>query len=1344
MKKFLLILVCSIVFSTMLLSQGYSLQFNGVNNYVDCLSGGIGNNPSVITQEAWVKTNIVEAGPIMTKRHADDGSDWASLIVSTGKLRIYADDKATPNTDTPAPTTITDGKWHHVAGVRNNNTYIVYVDGVLDMTSTDNHVMGGSPYNLHIGHLGAWNGYFNGQIAEVRVWNRALSEAEIKSKMFSNLVPAQETGLVGYWKFDEGTGTAATDLAGTNNGTIHGATWVSDRPSITNFGLVAYYPFNGNANDESGNGQNGTVNGATLTTDRFGNTGKAYSFNGISNSITIDTSFFNLGANEFSISGWSYLNTLNNYNNGAWDHSLIGTYPDLGFGFAQNWGATKKYCLFLSNGSGWDVMHPFSGGTSKQEVSVGVWKFFTLIKNGLNYLVYVDGKLDTTIHTSIAMNQRFQKINLSNSSEPIDGKLDDFRIYNRAINESEIQALYHEGGYPTLTTGLVAYYPFSGNTNDSSGSGNNGVPQNGVALTTDRFGNTNKAYNFDGLDDFIEVPNSSSLQLTNSQFTLSAWATHSRIDNADKLILCKSDGGGNTAKWTMMYSCGLNTPAGIGMHVNPASPTTSVYNNQPQLNKWYHYIIVRKDTLLNIYVDGTLVKSSTWKFTIPATVGNLRIGGQEVNGGGEWFSGKLDDIRIYNRVLSDTEIQSLYTEGMNVDTTTTWQMQLKASVSSYLDNENYLGVSDNATELQDAVFDTPEPPAPAGNYVTLYFPHAEWSSILGNNFANDIKKTTALADTVKRWYFQVKSNVISDSVTLSFVNDRIPSSFGKYLTDLKTGKRVNLKTTSSYKYYNTSDTARSFLLIVGDSTAPQLTLTSPNGSNIWRSGTSKNIAWSVSDGTGIDSIFIYSSSNAGTAYSLLKSLSYAQSTSWTVPAEYLNNNYSVKVIGRDSVGNQSTVKSAKTFTIVGDSLATSNAAGWSMVSVPITPKDSAVSSMFDNTSYLWSYTQLTGYTQPSKITLGNGYWLGVTTTKNWSVKGIANETDSSVQTLQLGYNIIGNNFVRNVSKNNLYFLKSGSYYSFSTAVTAGLISNALYGYSSSAYSSVDTMSLFRGYWIGVLQSGVQLIQKPNVSIVTPLAKQSQIMATNWELPIKVSTVSLADDIAMIGIKQNSSSGFDAQFDAPRPPRNPGSNYLEMYFTNTGGNYPAVLGSKYAKDFRDSSSAIWNFTIENSQNNDVTLSWNKTLLEGLAGSLQLNLRDNFNNAVVDMKQAGSYTFAYTTPRIFSINAKITKVGKNGETLPTEFSLSQNYPNPFNPTTTLRYGVPERSTVRLSVYNTLGQLVSQVYSGTKDAGFYGYSFDASRLSSGIYLYKIEAVSQQNPSKTFVQTKKMVLMR
>jgi hypothetical protein len=671
------------------------------------------------------------------------------------------------------------------------------------------------------------------------------------------------------------------------------------------------------------------------------------------------------------------------------------------------------------------------------------------------------------------------------------------------------------------------------------------------------------------------------------------------------------------------------------------------------------------------------------------------------------------------------------------NTTTTWRIKLEATINIYQDLENFAGVADTATDNQDLKFDTAEPPVPQGKYISLYFPHSEWNSNLGNNFARDIKKNISFADTVKRWYFQVTSNVLNDTVTLSFVNDRIPTSFGKYLTDLKTGKRINLKNISSYKYFNISDTARSFMLIVGDSIAPQLTLTSPNGSNIWRSGTSKNIVWSTSDGTGIDSIFVYSSLNAGTSYSLLKSLSTSQSTNWTIPNEYLNHSYSIKIIARDSLGNLSSIKSAKTFTVVGDSLATSNSAGWSLISVPIVLKDSSISSIFDNTSYLWSYTQLTGYTQPSKITLGNGYWLGVTTTKNWFVKGIANETDSSVQDLQLGYNIIGNNFVRNVSKSNLYFLKSGSYYSFNSAITAGLISNTLYGYSSSAYSSIDTMLLFGGYWIGVLQSGVQLIQKPNVSIITPLAKQGQISAMNWELPLKISTATLVDNIAMIGIKQNSSSSFDAQYDAPRPPRNPGSDYLEMYFTNIGNNYPAILGSKYAKDFRDSSSANWNFTVDNSQSVDVTLSWNKTLLEGLAGSLQLNLKDNSNNAIVDMKQVGSYTFTYSTPRSFSINAIITSVGNNKGNIPNEYALAQNYPNPFNPSTRIDYQLPSNGTVTLKIYNALGQEVRNLVNRNQDAGYYTINFNASQLSSGIYFYKLQ-------SGSFVRTKKMILTK
>ncbi len=90
------------------------------------------------------------------------------------------------------------------------------------------------------------------------------------------------------------------------------------------------------------------------------------------------------------------------------------------------------------------------------------------------------------------------------------------------------------------------------------------------------------------------------------------------------------------------------------------------------------------------------------------------------------------------------------------------------------------------------------------------------------------------------------------------------------------------------------------------------------------------------------------------------------------------------------------------------------------------------------------------------------------------------------------------------------------------------------------------------------------------------------------------------------------------------------------------------------------------------------------------------------------------------------------------------LGDNYPNPFNPSTTLRYSISERSHVRLSIYNTLGQKISELISETKDTGSYEHSFNASELSSGMYFYRIEVISVRNTGKIFVETKKMVLMR
>ena len=89
------------------------------------------------------------------------------------------------------------------------------------------------------------------------------------------------------------------------------------------------------------------------------------------------------------------------------------------------------------------------------------------------------------------------------------------------------------------------------------------------------------------------------------------------------------------------------------------------------------------------------------------------------------------------------------------------------------------------------------------------------------------------------------------------------------------------------------------------------------------------------------------------------------------------------------------------------------------------------------------------------------------------------------------------------------------------------------------------------------------------------------------------------------------------------------------------------------------------------------------------------------------------------------------------LPGTYVLSQNYPNPFNPSTEITYGLPERSYVRLTVYNLLGHEVTRLVDGEQGAGYYAVQWDASGVSGGVYFYRLEAGS-------FAETKKMMLMR
>ncbi len=199
-------------------------------------------------------------------------------------------------------------------------------------------------------------------------------------------------------------------------------------------GLVGWWPFNGNANDESGNGNDGVVNGATLTTDRFGFTNSTYDFQG-SGFIKIPNQNVNL--DNISINIWHL--KYNNLNR----QSLIGSWNN------DPSNNIRQYTLFCDNQIGYAVSNCGQNNSATSVVPLNIWQMISMVYDGNVLSLYHNGQL---VHSSTYSCQ----INSVNDywyagAEDQDGtsvvqnyfgKLDDIAIWNRALTPQEISALY--------------------------------------------------------------------------------------------------------------------------------------------------------------------------------------------------------------------------------------------------------------------------------------------------------------------------------------------------------------------------------------------------------------------------------------------------------------------------------------------------------------------------------------------------------------------------------------------------------------------------------------------------------------------------------------------------------------------------------------------------------------------------------------------------------------------------------------------------------------------------------------------------------------------------------------
>ena len=210
------------------------------------------------------------------------------------------------------------------------------------------------------------------------------------------------------------------------------------------------------------------------------------------------------------------------------------------------------------------------------------------------------------------------------------------------------------------SNGLAGWWSFSGNANDSSANANNGTV-NGATLITDRFGNANSAYSFDGINNFIEIQNSNSLQFATNNQSVSFWIKISEtplpINPSVQAII---------GKYKNLNGFLVHFAGDGSLFYSIKNSSTTLWGDCPilssnyPLNNYFHVVYTNDNNLLKGYINGQLFTTTvlTPGINIGTTLESLLFGKELSND--NYFKGILDDIGIWNRALTEDEINNLY------------------------------------------------------------------------------------------------------------------------------------------------------------------------------------------------------------------------------------------------------------------------------------------------------------------------------------------------------------------------------------------------------------------------------------------------------------------------------------------------------------------------------------------------------------------------------------------------------------------------------------------------------------------------------------------------------------
>lgn len=653
-----------------------------------------------VTLSAWVKQSAYSANTNIINKDQCNVSiaPYGLGFDATGKPGFFVQQATNgllvPGTSVGAisPSLMSLGEWHQVTGTYNGSVAKLYIDGVEVASTNGTITMFDSPGALTIGSRIGCSGEFNQQpggttIDDVEMYTTGLTAAQVASTYnSSNGGVCNNTATCGDNHLQA---TEQCDDGNTADGDGCSATCTNEICSDATQELTAIYHGENNTTDSSGNGNTATANnGATYA---VGKVGQAFSLDGIDDFISAAHSSTLSFPGSLSFSAWIRPTSLAN------NPVILSKEVSTGNRFGLQANSNGSLCFYLNAAS---CLVTTNAGL----ITTNTWNHVAVVLNttGDTAGIYVNGALATFVSTTSDASSNTGALAIGKSGTlaglNFTGLIDEVSLFNRNLSAAEVAQLYNadQFGQCVATVGICGNGTVEGteqcddgNTangdgcdstchisiqvcdanmsnevldlnaakqtaEDVSGTGNDGTFNGSMTTVSDT--DRGYAYSFNGTSQYISIPTSATLDSTGS-FTYSVWVKPTDVDRAEPQRLFSKFGSSTNQKWLWIEQGGK-----IGMGFNGSDTATITPTNAGFVTSgtWTQVTVSynASNGQTKFYKNGVLMETKTAAIGIQSNSAAFEIGrsGQ----GNQYYNGLMDDMRMFSRVLSGSEVASLY------------------------------------------------------------------------------------------------------------------------------------------------------------------------------------------------------------------------------------------------------------------------------------------------------------------------------------------------------------------------------------------------------------------------------------------------------------------------------------------------------------------------------------------------------------------------------------------------------------------------------------------------------------------------------------------------------------